>query len=162
MDGMAALEPRVFRNWYAIINYGIGVAVFSVAALRFGPMASLLAVPISVLLLASIRQHVIVFDTELEVQNVVRRHRLSLSQIDHLTVIHNFALGWRIRMHDGPEHVDTFSFTNPFAFRVSDGTYPTPPADAPLAIKELYGLLSARMARSATPGVSTTGTELSG
>ena len=158
MDGMAGLEPRAFRNWYGIINYGMVVAVFALGALRFGPVLSLLAVPFCLLLLASIRQHVIVFGTEVELQHVLWRHRLPLSEIERLSVIYTFARGWRIRLHDGPEHVDTFSFVNPFAIRVSDGHYPAPPADAPLAVKELFALLSARMPRrtSGTTFVTTT------
>ena len=149
MDGMAESEPRTFRNWQAIAYYGSGfVCLALVGVLAFAPLWYA-SIPFALLLLAATRQHVIVYGTEVELHNVVRHHRIPLSSVDQLSVLFSrgWHVGWRIRVHYGHAHVDTFAFLNLAGFRFFGSAFAAPPADAP--VKELYALLSARMATPA-------------
>jgi hypothetical protein len=153
MDGMAESEPRTFRNWQAIAYYGIGLVGFALIGVLGIPLLWYASIPFALLLLAATRQHVIVYATEIELHNVVRQHRIPLSQVDHLSVLYSRAwhFGWRIRVHHGHAHVDTFAFVNLAGFRLLDAAFTAPPADAPAPVKELYALLSARTATPASP-----------
>jgi len=148
MDGMAESEPRTFRNWQAIAYYGSGLVGFALVGVLAVPPLWYASIPCALLLLAATRQHVIVYGTEIELHNVVRQHRIPLSRVDHLSVLFSrgWHFGWRIRVHHGHAHVDTFAFLNLAGFRFLGAAVAEPPADAPAPVKELYALLSARMA----------------
>ena len=146
MDGMAESEPRTFRNWQAIAYYGSGLVVFALVGVLAFPPLWYASIPCALLLLAATRQHVIVYETEIELHNVVRQERIPLSRVDHLSVLFSRHSGWRIRVHHGHAHGDTFAFLNPAGFRFLGAAFAAPPADAPAPVKELYALLSARMA----------------
>jgi hypothetical protein len=157
MDGMAMSEPRTFRNWQAIAYYATGMLGFVLVGVLAKPPLWFVSIPCAALLLATARQHVIVYGTEVELHNVVRQDLVALSQIDQVSVLYSrWHFGWRIRLHCGPQHVDTFSFVNLAGFRLAGTTFAAPPADAPAPVKELYALLSARMA---SPGKAVNGIE---
>jgi hypothetical protein len=148
MNGMAEPEPRTFRNWQAIAYYGVGTVGFALVGVLAVPALWYASIPCGLLLLAATRQHVIVHGAEIELHNVLRHQQIPLSQVHHLSVLYSrgLHLGWRIRMHHGPAYADTFSFLNLVGFRFLGAAFAVPPADAPAPIKELYALVSARMA----------------
>jgi hypothetical protein len=143
---MAVPEPRTFRNWHAIAYFATGMLCFALVGALANPTLSYFSIPCGALLFAATRQHVIVYGTEVELHNVVRHHRLALSQIDHMSVHYLSSWGWRIRLYFGPRHVDTFAFFNLAGLRFVGTAFPEPPADAPAPVKELHALLSTRMA----------------
>jgi hypothetical protein len=130
IDGMTESEPRTFRNWHAISYFGFGMVGFGLVGPFDDPPLWFASIACALLLLAAARPHVIVYGTEVELNNVFRQHRIPLSQIDDLSVLFSRGWhgGWRIRL------------------RFFGAGFAEPPADAPVPLKELYALLSARMA----------------
>jgi hypothetical protein len=131
-----------------IAYYGVGMHGFALVGTLANAPVSYASLPCAALPIAVTRQHVIVDGTGVELQNVVRQYRLVISEIDQITVIYSrgWHFGWRIRLHCGPRYVDTFSFGNLVGFRLFGARFAAPPADAPAPVKELYGLLAARIA----------------
>jgi hypothetical protein len=147
---MAESEPRTFRNWHAIMYFGIGMFGSVLIGVVEVPTVWYATIPFTFMLLAATRQHVIVYGMEVELHNVVRHHRIPLARVDHLSVHYSrgWHNGWRIRVHQVDKYVDTFAFLNLTGFRFFGAVFAAPPADAPAPVKELYALLSERIAKA--------------
>jgi hypothetical protein len=121
------------------------IAVLADPVLR--PFWLLFAVVAVVVLLVNVRQRVTIHPTEVEIRKIVRRHRVSLDQVDRLSVICSrlpFRNGWRIRLHSGFGYVDTCSFNDLVEFRLFGGAYAEPPDDTPADVREMYKLMLIR------------------
>jgi hypothetical protein len=151
MDGMAGGEPRTYRNWPMIVGGGLGVVSLPLIAFFADPVLRyfwlLFAVVAVVVFLVNLRQYVTIHPTEVEVRKIVQRHRVSLDQVDRLSVICSripFRNGWRIRLHSGLGYVDTCSFNDLVEVRLFGGTYAEPPDDTPADVREMYNLMLIR------------------
>ncbi len=149
-DGrVATVELRTFRNWPAIGYASVGLPMATLAGILAGPPFWWFAwVPFAGLLATSARQYVTVSATEVDLHNVVRRRRVALGQVDHLSVHHSIWGGWRIRLHCGADQVDTYRFFEAIDFQLFGlGAFAAPPPAAPAALKEVYAFLADRIAR---------------
>jgi hypothetical protein len=134
-----------------IVGGVLAVASLPLIALLADPVLRpfwlLFAVVAVVVFLVNVRQYVTVHPTEVEIRKIVRRHRVSLNQVDRLSVICSrlpFRNGWRIRLHSGLGYVDTCSFNDLFEVRLFGGTYAEPPDDTPADVREMYNLILMR------------------
>jgi len=126
--------------------FGFAFVAFALIGVQDVPALWFASIPAGLVLLVATRQHVIVTGTAIELHNVLRRHRIALAQVDHVSVLHSrgWHYGWRIRVHHGPEYADTFAFLNIAGFRLAGAAFDEPPGDAPAPVKELYAIISAR------------------